>query len=46
LDRAVSRAAEVIAEEERASPRARLRRSVREHFAADDDLRDLDFAHV
>ncbi|MGA8384149.1 MAG: tRNA lysidine(34) synthetase TilS [Candidatus Cybelea sp.] len=46
LDRAVSRAAEVIAEEERGSPRARLRRSVREHFAADDDLRDLDFAHV
>ncbi len=46
LDRAVSRAAEVIAEEERGSSRARLRRSVREHFAADDDLRDLDFAHV
>lgn len=46
LDRAVSRAAEVIAEEERGSPRARLRRSVREHFAADDDLRDLDFTHV
>jgi tRNA(Ile)-lysidine synthase len=46
LDRAVSRAAEVIAEEERGSPRAGLRRSVREHLAADDDLRDLDFAHV
>ena len=46
LDRAVSRAAEVIAEEERGSPRARLRRSVRERFASDDDLRDLDFAHV
>ena len=46
LDRAVARAAEVIAQEERGSPRARLRRSVRERFAADDDLRDLDFAHV
>jgi tRNA(Ile)-lysidine synthase len=46
LDRAVARAAEVIAEEQRDSPRARLRRSVRERFAADDDLRDLDFTHV
>lgn len=46
LDRAVARAAEVIAQEERGSPRALLRRSVRERFAADDDLRDLDFAHV
>jgi tRNA(Ile)-lysidine synthase len=46
LDRAVARAAEVIAQEQRGSPRARLRRSVRERFAADDDLRDLDFAHV
>ncbi|HLY02616.1 MAG TPA: tRNA lysidine(34) synthetase TilS [Candidatus Cybelea sp.] len=46
LDRAVARAAEVIAEEQRGSPRAGLRRSVRERFAADHDLRDLDFAHV
>jgi tRNA(Ile)-lysidine synthase len=46
LDRAVARAAEVIAQEQGGSPRARLRRSVRERFAADDDLRDLDFAHV
>lgn len=46
LDRAVARAAEVIAEERRDSPRARLRRSVRERFAADDDLHDLDFCHV
>lgn len=46
LDRAVARAAEVIAQERLGSPRARLRRSVRERFAADDDLRDLDFAHV
>jgi tRNA(Ile)-lysidine synthase len=46
LDRAVSRAAEVVAQEVRGTPRARLRRSVRERFAADDDLRDVDFTHV
>jgi tRNA(Ile)-lysidine synthase len=46
LDRAVARAAEVLAQEQQGSPRARLRWSVRERFAADDDLRDLDFAHV
>ncbi len=46
LDRAVARAAEVIGHEREGTERARLRRSVREHFAADDQLRDLDFTHV
>jgi tRNA(Ile)-lysidine synthase len=46
LDRAVARAADVIAQEESDSPRARLRRSVRDRFAADADLCDIDFAHV
>lgn len=46
LDRAVARAAEVIAQEQKGSPRAQLRRSVRERLAADEQLRDLDFAHV
>lgn len=46
LDRAVARAAEVIAEERKQSPRAGLRRSVREQLAADEELRDLEFTHV
>lgn len=46
LDRAVARAAEMIAAERAGNQRAHLRCSVRERFAADDDLRDLDFAHV
>ena len=46
LDRAVARAAEVIAQEQAESPRAQLRRSVREHLAKDEELRDVDFAHV
>lgn len=46
LDRAVARAAEVLAGEHGRSSRAQLRRSVRERFAADDELRDVDFGHV
>jgi tRNA(Ile)-lysidine synthase len=46
LDRAVARAADVIAQEHDETARGRLRRAVRERLAADDDLRDLDFAHV
>jgi tRNA(Ile)-lysidine synthase len=46
LDRAVARAAEVVAYEQEDSSRARLRRSVREHLANDEELRDVDFAHV
>ena len=46
LDRAVARAAELTAHEREATPRALLRRSIREQLAAQDDLRDVDFAHV
>lgn len=46
LDRAVARAAEVLAQEQRGSRRAELRRSVRERFASEDALRDVDFGHV
>jgi tRNA(Ile)-lysidine synthase TilS/MesJ len=46
LDRAVARAADVIAEETKGSRRADLRRTVRERLGNDDALRDLDFAHV
>jgi tRNA(Ile)-lysidine synthase len=46
LDRAVARAARVIADEHEDSGRAQLRRRVRERFAAADELRDIDFAHV
>ncbi len=46
LDRAVARAAELTAAERQATPRARLRRSIREQLAVHDDLRDIDFAHV
>ena len=46
LDRAVARAAETIAAEQAGNRRAQLRRSVRERFADDNDLRDVDFAHV
>ena len=45
LDRAVARAAEVIAQERR-RVREQLRRSVREHLATMKSLRDVDFAHV
>jgi tRNA(Ile)-lysidine synthase len=46
LDRAVARATEVMRDERAGSGRAELRRSVRERFADDDDLHDVDFAHV
>jgi tRNA(Ile)-lysidine synthase len=46
LDAAVARAAGVVAEERDVSPRAELRRSVREHLGEQDELRDIDFQHV
>ncbi len=46
LDRAVARAAELVADERDASPRADLRHSIRERLAAEDGLRDVDFSHV
>lgn len=46
LDRAVARAANVLGAEREGSRRAELRRRVRERFAQEDVLRDVDFAHV
>jgi tRNA(Ile)-lysidine synthase len=46
LDEAVSRAAHLVGEEAHAPERAQLRRRVRERLAAEDTLRDVDFAHV
>ncbi len=46
LDRAVARAADVVGAQRRSSPRAELRRRVRERFAEEDALCDVDFAHV
>ncbi|HEX4013382.1 MAG TPA: tRNA lysidine(34) synthetase TilS [Candidatus Cybelea sp.] len=46
LDRAVARAAETAGAERSGNRRAALRRLVRERFAGDDELRDIDFAHV
>jgi tRNA(Ile)-lysidine synthase len=46
LDRAVARAAELVADERDATPRASLRHSVRERLAAQNGLRDVDFTHV
>jgi tRNA(Ile)-lysidine synthase len=46
LDRAVARAAELVSEERDATQRAQLRRSIREQLGAQDNLRDIDFAHV
>jgi tRNA(Ile)-lysidine synthetase-like protein len=46
LDAAVARAAEVVAGERDATPRAELRRAVRAQFASEEDLRDVDFVHV
>lgn len=46
LDQAVARAAEVLAAERQGSRRAELRRRVRERFAEEEALRDVDFAHV
>lgn len=46
LDAAVARAADVVAEERAASPRARLRSAVREELGKETELRDIDFLHV
>lgn len=46
LDRAVARAADVLGAERQRSRRAELRRRVRERFAEEEALRDVDFAHV
>lgn len=46
LDGAVARAAELSRDEAAATPRAALRRLVRERLSAEGDLRDLDFTHV
>ena len=46
LDPAVARAAEIAQGEREGSPRADLRRSVRERLAGEHDLRDVDFEHV
>jgi tRNA(Ile)-lysidine synthetase-like protein len=46
LDAAVARAADVAAEERAASPRGRLRGSVREQLSKEGELRDIDFLHV
>lgn len=46
LDRAVARAAELLAHERDATPRAELRRAIRDRLAADRQLRDIDFSHV
>jgi tRNA(Ile)-lysidine synthase len=46
LDRAVARAAQLVADEHGVAPRAGLRKSIRERLAAEDGLRDIDFLHV
>ncbi len=46
LDRAVARAAALVADEHDATPRSSLRRSIRDRLAAEDGLRDVDFSHV
>ncbi len=46
LDSAVARAAELVAAERDATQRADLRNAVRERLAVEEDLRDIDFAHV
>ena len=46
LDRAVARAAELAAQEQDGTRRAQLRSSIREQLAAEESLRDIDFAHV
>jgi tRNA(Ile)-lysidine synthase len=46
LDRAVARAAELVADERDATQRSSLRRSIRERLASEDGLRDVDFSHV
>jgi tRNA(Ile)-lysidine synthase len=46
LDAAVARTAELLAQERDGTQRADLRREVRAVLAAQEDLRDVDFAHV
>jgi tRNA(Ile)-lysidine synthase TilS/MesJ len=46
LDAAVARAADVVAGEREGTPRAKLRRAVREQLGKETDLRDIDFLHV
>lgn len=46
LDEAVARAAELVASERAASPRAQLRRRVREALRDQGQLADVDFEHV
>ncbi len=46
LDRAVARAADLFAAEQGVTKRSELRRWVREQFSVDEELRDIDFAHV
>jgi tRNA(Ile)-lysidine synthase len=46
LDRAVARAAQLVADENDATPRSSLRRSIRERLAAEEGLRDVDFSHI
>jgi tRNA(Ile)-lysidine synthase len=46
LDEAVARAAGLVAGEREGTPRAALRRRVRERLAGEDELRDVDFTHV
>lgn len=46
LDAAVARTAELLAQERSGTRRADLRREVRAVLAAQEDLRDIDFAHV
>jgi flavin-binding protein dodecin len=46
LDAAVARAAQLVSEEQDGTPRAELRRSIRDQLAAEDSLRDIDFSHV
>lgn len=46
LDAAVARAAQLVSEEQDATRRAELRRSIREQLATEEGLRDIDFAHV
>ncbi|MGC1381934.1 MAG: hypothetical protein WA814_13040, partial [Candidatus Baltobacteraceae bacterium] len=46
LDAAVARAAELVSAERDGTHRADLRRTIREQLAGEEDLRDIDFAHV
>lgn len=46
LDEAVARAAEIARDERSGSPRAELRRQVREALAEQEGLADVDFSHV